>query len=112
MYCFTTCTAPPRPDPPTSVQITAIETSNMTITWVAPTPSIINRISTYNLVLTERDGTTITVSTPSTSYTFTGLEEYRIYTCVITSVSIYGPVSVETPPVSNRTLQTGEIIMA
>lgn len=105
LYSKLFITAPPRPDPPTSVSITSIGTTDITIIWVAPTPSVGNRISTYNLVLTESGGGTITASTPGTSYTFTGLEEYRTYTCVITAVSIYGPVSVATVPVSNTTIE-------
>ena len=100
--------APPRPDLPTFVRITSLGTTNLTVAWVAPSPSVSNRISTYDLVLTDSGGTTITISTPGTSYTFTGLEEYRTYTCVITSVSIYGPISVATSPVSNTTQQTGK----
>lgn len=102
--------APPRPDPPTSVSVTSVGTTTITIMWVAPSAS--NNISTYSLVLTENGGSTITVSAPggTTSYNFTGVEEYRVYFCMITAVSIYGPVSVTTTPVSVTTLIARKII--
>lgn len=107
MSCSYSYTAPPRPDPPTSVLVTSTGATSFTVMWVAPSPS--NNISSYSLFLTESGGTTVTVSVPSgsTSYNFTGLEEYRTYSCMITAVSIYGPVSVATVSVSTTTLQAG-----
>ena len=100
--------APPRPDPPRSVRLSATGTTTVTFVWVAPVASVGNRIATYNLVLTESGGaTTFTRSVTGTSHTFTGLQEYRTYSCVITAVSIYGPVSVPTAPVSGTTQQAG-----
>ena len=100
-------TAPPRPDPPTSVQVTSIGTTTITITWNAPVASVGNNISMYVLNLTESGGATITQSVTGTSYTFTGLQEYRTYSCVITAVSFYGPISVATPAVYATTQQAG-----
>ena len=114
-YFIVTCkifVAPPRPDPPTSVRITTTGATMFTIVWVAPTPSIGNRISTYNLSLTEDGGTTtnVLVSGTSTLHTFTGLQEYRSYSCVIITVSVYGPLSIATAAVNTTTLEAREPI--
>ena len=94
------------------VQVTTIGTTTITIIWVAPTASIANRISTYILVLSETGGSfSITQSVTGTSFTFTGLQEYRIYSCVITAVSLYGPISTTTVPVSAITLEAGITVM-
>ena len=103
--------APPIPDPPTSVVVTAITTTTITITWVAPTPSLGNQITSYTLVLTGAGGTVITRSVSGTSLTFTGLQEYRVYSCVITAVSLYGPVSASTTAVTATTLEAGNLLI-
>ena len=78
-------------------------------------PSVGNRISGYTLVLTEVGGgggiITITTTGTGTTYTFTGLQEYRTYTCVITAISIYGPISVSTPPITIMTLEAGMLML-
>lgn len=99
--------APPRPDPPGSVRITSMGTTTITITWLAPAASVGNRISHYSLVLT--GGATITVSASGTSYTFTGLQEYTRYSCVITAVNIYGLISVPSAAASTTTLEGRKI---
>ena len=104
-YTFPYYTAPPVPESPTSVSIVFTGATVITLTWVEP--SQMNNISSYNLLLFESGGSNITISVPSgtTSYNFTGLEEYRDYSCVIIAVSIYGPSSVATIPVTTQTLQ-------
>ena len=101
-------TAPPRPNPPTSVTISSVGTTTLTVTWVEPPPN--NNISTYDIALTESGGSTITmiVLVGTSTYTFVGLEEYRTYSCVIIATSIYGPLSVPTTAVSSTTLETGK----
>lgn len=91
------------------MQVTSVETTSITITWVAPAITLANRISYYNVLLTESEenGTNFTQAVTGTSYTFTGLQEYTNYTYVITAVSIYGPVSVATAPVTETTLESG-----
>ena len=64
----------------------------------------------YNLFLTQSGETIMNSSTSGMSYTFIGLEEYTRYSCVITAISIYGPVSAATAPVSATTLQAGSYI--
>ncbi len=108
LFLYLFFVAPPRPDPPTSVVITGAGTTTITIIWLAPIASIGNRISSYTLFLTETGGTTVTVSVSGTSYTFSGLQEYRTYSCVLTAVSIYGPISVATAAVITTTLQAGQ----
>ena len=103
--------APPIPDPPTSVVVTSITTTTITISWVAPTPSLGNQITSYTLVLTGAGGTVITRSVSGTSLTFTGLQEYRVYSCVVTAVSLYGPVSASTTAVTATTLEAGNLLI-
>ena len=88
-----------------SVQITSTGTTTITIVWEAPLTSMIN---SYILTLTDTDGGSITQSVTGTTYTFTGLQEYRTYSCVIVAVNLYGAVSEATAPVNTTTLQTGE----
>ena len=100
--------APPRPDPPRSVSVQQTTTTTITITWLPPIASIGNTIASYILILTdELTGSTTNRTTVSTTYTFTGLEEYRNYSCQVRAVSRYGPTSVLTATVITTTLETG-----
>jgi len=51
----------------------------------------------------------INVTTTSTSYTFSGLQEYRNYSCQVYAVSRYGPISFHTAVVRTTTLETGKL---
>ena len=105
MYLFA---APPRPDPPRLVSVQVTTTTTFSVTWLAPTASTANRISSYILMLTdELTGSAINVTTTSTSYTFSGLQEYRNYSCLVYSVSRYGPISLSTITVRTTTLEAG-----
>ena len=70
----------------------------MTISWQAPPPDPTVTIASYRLVVSETQfGLNNSVaSSTTTSYTFTGLEEYNNYTCSVVAVSTHGGVSNET----------------
>ncbi len=87
--------------------VVSVDTTVISISWTEPSSS--NNISVYNLVLSDGQGNEITVSVGVgvDSYNFSELEEYRNYTCILTTTSIYGAVSIATIPVYARTLETG-----
>ena len=86
------------PAPPTNLQVTLINSTSVTISWQAPPPVSTITIASYRLVVSEnRFGLNDTVaSSTTTSYTFTGLEEYNNYTCSVLAISTYDVVSIET----------------
>ena len=88
----------PVPPPPTNLRVTLINSTLVTISWQAPPPDPTVTIASYRLVVSETQfGLNDSVaSSTTTSYTFTGLEEYNNYTCSVVAVSTYGGVSNET----------------
>ena len=83
-------------------------TTTITITWLPPIASIGNSIASYILILTdELTGSTSNHTAVSTTHTFSGLEEYRNYSCQVKAVSRYGPISVLTAVVLATTLEAG-----
>ena len=88
----------PVPAPPTNLQVTFINSTSVTISWQAPPPDPTVTVASYRLVVSEDQfGLNDSVaSSTTTSYTFTGLEEYNNYTCSVVAVSTYGGVSNET----------------
>ena len=88
----------PDPPPPTNLQVTLINSTSVTISWQAPPPDPAITIASYRLVVSEDQfGLNDSVaSSTTTSYTFTGLEEYNNYTCSVVAVSTHGGVSNET----------------
>ena len=82
---------------PTNLQVTLINSTSVTISWQAPPPDPTITTASYRLVSdTEFDLNDTVASSSTTSYTFTGLEEYNNYTCSVVAVSTYGAVSNET----------------
>ena len=86
------------PAPPTNLQVTFINSTSVTISWQAPPSVSTVTITSYRLVVSENQfGLNDTVaSSTTTSYTFTGLEEYNNYTCSVVAVSTYDVISIET----------------
>ena len=83
-------------------------TTTITITWLPPIASIGNSIASYILIFTdELTGSTSNHTAVSTTYTFSGLEEYHNYSCQVKAVSRYGPISVLTAVVIATTLEGG-----
>ena len=70
----------------------------MSISWQAPNSDPTITIASYRLVVSETEfGLNDTVaSSTTTSYTFTGLEEYDNYTCSVLAISTDGVASNET----------------
>ena len=95
---FLSHAALPVPAPPTNLRVTFINSTSVTISWQAPPFDPTITIASYRLVVSETEfGLNDTVaSSTTTSYTFTGLEEYNNYTCSVVAVSTYDGVSNET----------------
>ena len=88
----------PVPASPTNLQVTLINSTSVTISWQAPPPDPTITIASYGLVVSDTEfGLNDTVaSSTTTSYTFTGLEEYNNYTCSVLAISTDGAASNET----------------
>ena len=84
--------------PPTNLRVALINSTSVTISWQAPPPVSTVTIASYRLVVSETQfGLNNSVaSSTTTSYTFTGLEEYNNYTCSVVAVSTYDVISTET----------------
>ena len=96
------------PAPPTNLRVTFINSTSVNISWQAPPPVSTITIASYRLVVSENQfGLNDTIaSSTTTSYTFTGLEEYNSYTCSVVAVSTYGVISSVTA-ISFTTPQEG-----
>ena len=109
---FLSYAALPVPAPPTNLRVTFINSTSVTISWQAPPFDPTITIASYRLVVSETEfGLNDTVaSSTTTSYTFTGLEEYNNYTCSVVAVSTYDGVSNETM-ISFTTSQGGTYLL-
>lgn len=85
------CQVPPKPMPPSNLQVSQLRSKSAKVSWRAPAPQTNNRVTGYKLTLSEQKfglpDLSVSVAPSRLSYTFSGLEEFDNYEVEIKSVS-------------------------
>ena len=89
---FLTLTVPLAPSNP---HVTEVDATSATVVWTVPPPNVnspLSSITSYQLVLSQQQFnlSNIEVDTHINTYTFTGLEQYNTYNCVIAATNGVG----------------------
>ena len=108
--CFPTV-----PLAPSNVHITGFDATSATVVWTVPPPNVNSPLSpviSYFLVLNEQQFNLSTILTKVSvnSHTFTGLQQFNQYTCIIAATNSIGQGPFSSPLIFS-TSQAGMFIV-
>jgi len=99
------------PTAPSNVQVTHADSSTATIVWTVPPPNVnspLSPILSYLLVLSEQQFNLpiVLINVTANTHTFTGLQEFNTYTCIIAATNAIGQ-GLSSSPITFNTTQAG-----
>ena len=107
-FCGST---PSVPTAPSNLQVTLADSSTATIVWTVPPPNVnspLSPIQSYLLVLSEQQFNLpiVLINVTTNTHTFTGLQEFNTYTCIIAATNSVGQ-GLSSSPITFNTTQAG-----